>query len=335
MMGDLTSYKKTASSALEICVGVLTRDRPVMARKLLASLQKLEVPDNSRVSVVLIENGGSRDLARLTTEFSPCGAISALHYMNEAQPGVVISRNRALEFALNGNFDRLAFIDDDEVADPCWLKNLSQEMSRTGAELAGGPVRPFVRIAPDQIWKKIIWKGYQARCRHVEGRANLYHQLGFYGRTMLATNNWLVDTAFCRRHALRFDPQFNLTGGEDSDFFRRAVLLQAKTSWVPSAIVYEEIPSERLSFVYQFERSHDQSLVSYHRKYGKHTILKYLLTPVSAVFSAAQGLLLLLLAPLTLGHTLYRAARKFGAASGRISGLFGSRTEHYAKVTGY
>jgi cellulose synthase/poly-beta-1,6-N-acetylglucosamine synthase-like glycosyltransferase len=320
---------------VRVCIGVVTRDRPTMARNLLASLEKLQVPSNHEILIVLVENGPTQHLAEYAGSFHSGPTISGLSYIHETSVGVVNARNRALGFALDHSFDRLAFIDDDEIADAQWLQRLVAEMDLANANLVGGPVRPFVRIVPKAFWQRVIWRGYRARCRHLEAKANFYRRFGLSRLTTLATNNWMVDVGFCHRHALRFDPQFNLTGGEDSDFFRLVLETGGHVAWVPSAIAYEEVPAERLSFAYQFTRARDQSLVTYHRKHGDRRIFRYPFALLSAAFSSMFGLAFLLLVPLTFGRTLYQAARKFGAASGRIGGLLGQRTSHYAKMTGY
>ena len=151
---------------------------------------------------------------------------------------------------------------------------------------------------------------------------------------MLATNNWMMNLAFCRDHDLSFDMRYNMTGGEDSGFFRAAKLRGATTAWAPGAVVRECIPLERLTIRYQFRRARDQSLVSFYREYETRSALAWLRVPFSACYKFAAGTVLLSVAPVTGGGSLLAAIRAFGAASGRIGGLMGMKSSHYRKTTG-
>ena len=87
------------------------------------------------------------------------------------------------------------------------------------------------------------------------------------GTIPLATNNWLGDLNFLRSEKLRFDEQLGLSGGEDTMLFLEAKARGAKTGWAPGAIVFEMLPAERLTFEYQYRRSRDRSVASFHAKY--------------------------------------------------------------------
>ena len=68
-------------------------------------------------------------------------------------------------------------------------------------------------------------------------------------------NNW-VSSSFLRRHPeLRFDRELGRTGGEDMDFFYRAVRAGLRPVYSAAAAVTETEPPSRCTLRYQVRRS--------------------------------------------------------------------------------
>jgi hypothetical protein len=63
------------------------------------------------------------------------------------------------------------------------------------------------------------------------------------------TCNVLIDRARPEIRGLRFDPALGRSGGEDSDYFARVVLMGGRISYAPDALVTEPVAGERLSFL--------------------------------------------------------------------------------------
>ena len=116
---------------------------------------------------------------------------------------------------------RLCFIDDDEYPDRRWLVELVACWRTTGAELIGGPVRVAAPPALATSWQRLVNASLAARARRKERDAAADAARGRC-RTIV-TNNFLCDLRFAERHGLRFDETLLVTGGSDTDFFRRAV----------------------------------------------------------------------------------------------------------------
>jgi succinoglycan biosynthesis protein ExoM len=154
-----------------------------------------------------------------------------VRYLSEPQRGLARARNRLVHEA-RGEF--VAFVDDDEEVSPRWLAELCAETARHGADGGIGPVLPRFHASAPQ------WM--------VEGR--------FFDRERLPTGTVLhwksTRTGNCliRRAALTalagpFDLRFDLTGGEDSQMFRRLIAGGARLIAIDSAIVYEHLPATR------------------------------------------------------------------------------------------
>jgi glycosyltransferase involved in cell wall biosynthesis len=153
-----------------------------------------------------------------------------VQYVLEPERGLSSARNRALDNAMWA--DALAFIDDDEVPDPSWLNELVTAQQHYYADVVRGTVvSRFAQAVPNWIAKG----GFFERPRLATG-------------TVLkeaATSNVLICTQVLRRTGLRFDPQFSLSGSEDTDFFTELASSGALIIAANGAIVYETIPLER------------------------------------------------------------------------------------------
>lgn len=319
-----------------LCLAVATRARPGMLSNLVMALRSVETPDDTNVTFLVVENGPEVIVRPLLDRWEVDGSFKwPCDYLHIAAPGLVHARNAAIEHALATSQDWLAFIDDDEEPESGWLKALVAGETQSGAALAGGPVRPIVRKTPETVQTRAIWRGYLRRSKRKTAMALFYKQAGIVNVTTISTNNCLIDLRFIRQRGLRFDYRFNFSGGEDTAFFRDTLRFGGLTAWVPEAVVLEEVPEERLTFAYQYARARDQSMVTCRRKLEENRILTLVSAPLSAVFSLVVGVLLLAIAGPTLLRTLYPAARRLGAAAGRVGGLVGRSSLHYREASGY
>lgn len=305
-----------------------------MVRALLDSLAALEMPLEDRIDVVLVENGHRPELTDLSVAFSGRGRIGTVHHVFEPNIGISRARNAALEFVALRQYTHTAFVDDDEVVDPLWLVELAAEMDRSKADLVGGPVRPFLRARPQSMIRRSLWQSHLERSARFEKRSAELAANGEAGKVLVSTNNWLMRTDFWKTHGLRFSLAYNLSGGEDMDFFYRAKNLGAVTSWAARAIVMEEIPETRLSIRRQFETAREKAIFSYQKRHGDHVVAGWLRLPGIMAYKGLAGLFLMVLAPLTRGRTLLSGIRALGTAHGSLLGALGRHTEPYANVVG-
>jgi len=92
-------------------VAICTRDRPDDVRRCLEGIRNL--PDDGQ-EVLVVDNCPSTEGTRRVVE--DCGRA---RYVREDRPGLDIARNRALSEARH---EIVAFVDDDAVPDPNWLR---------------------------------------------------------------------------------------------------------------------------------------------------------------------------------------------------------------------
>jgi glycosyltransferase involved in cell wall biosynthesis len=105
------------TAGLDATVVICTRDRPVGLRAALASLQR---QTDSNFGVLVVDNGSSSpESAAVVEELG----LARCEYVVEPRPGLARARNRALDTVRT---DLVAWIDDDEVADPDWVRRLKE-----------------------------------------------------------------------------------------------------------------------------------------------------------------------------------------------------------------
>lgn len=107
----------------EVTVVVCTRDRPEGLRRCLASLQLQSYP---RLSLLVLDNGSRSDETRSVAQASK--GPHPLSYVYEPEPGLSNARNRSVKETTS---EIIAWIDDDETADPHWVCELVRGFAET------------------------------------------------------------------------------------------------------------------------------------------------------------------------------------------------------------
>jgi hypothetical protein len=164
-----------------------------------------------------------------------------IRYVREPRPGISHARNTGVEHAA-GRY--LAFLDDDEEADPRWLFHLLATLERFGADAVVGPVLPrFPPDAPDvDDYRRRV---YTRDAGVPTGTALLRWNIG----------NSIFDKGRCFVGAEPFLPRLGRTGGEDTVFLRQLTRRGCKMVWCGEAIVRESVPADRLDPAYLLRRA--------------------------------------------------------------------------------
>lgn len=163
-------------------------------------------------------------------------------YVHVAELGFSSVRNAALEAARG--YDILCFIDDDELPQEGWLRAHVDGLFRWEADILLGPV-DVTTPADAPAWLD-------------EGRLLRETQDRPEGRTggPVYSGNTSMRVAFIIGHGLRFDPRFNVTGGEDTEFFSRCRSHGAVIAWSRQARVTETPDQERLTIRWMMARNY-------------------------------------------------------------------------------
>ena len=291
------------------------------------------IPEKVKVTFLVVENDTeerSKDLIEtLRPAFKNCDLVYAL----ETEPGIPFARNRAATESIEIGSDLLLFVDDDEEVPRDWLQKIIQGYRNSEAKLIGAPLRARRPKEHLTFLQKLMFTNLKSRYRKKERRASRKASLKGTTGVTIVTNNWLAETSLFSEHNIWFDESMRHTGGTDSKFYAEVIAKGIQTAWVQGAHVYETIPPERLSFLYQYGRARDQSNTNFRRKNNGTVRLNLIvLTSILIKLIAVIGLIITL--PITAGRTLMTLARALGWIAGRIGAIAGSKSTLYSSTTG-
>ena len=232
---------------LKIDICVCTFRRPQMLAKLLESLINLEQTRDFTTSIIVVDNDCHQS-ARPIVENFQYNPKTSIQYYNEPRQNIALARNAAVNHAVG---DFVAFIDDDEVASPNWVKELVNTLKEYRADGVLGPVIGyFVEEIP--VW---IRKGKfcNQRTELVSGTELRFNQT--------ATNNCIISREALQSIPGPFDPVYGLSGGEDTDMFKRLIERGYHFFFSAEARVFEYIPPHRTSASFLLRRAFGGGLI--------------------------------------------------------------------------
>lgn len=312
---------------MKICITVCTRERPVLLRKCLESVCAQEIPEGVEADIAVIENH-REDISRFVTEEVARETGWTIHYVLEPEMGIPFARNRCGTFAADAGYDRLLYIDDDEVAHEGWLRRMVEATKAYPAEVHYGrvvytypPVTPSWMI-PDHANKRPTG----SELRKAEG------------------HNTFVDTAVFRKDGfgLSFDGGMRFSGGSDTDFFSRVHDAGGKIVWIAEAVVEELVPENRVTLRWQLHRTFRVACnISrlHEKRAGKpkamvKSLVKGIGRLANGVFLQAPASLVFLVSPERGRRQAFKAAKQVASALGSLGYLIGHQPQPYRKVDG-
>ncbi|MEX3007056.1 glycosyltransferase family 2 protein [Hoeflea sp. TYP-13] len=317
---DISLFYQSPSldtEAADIVVTVPTFRRPQQLAQTLRSIsdQRFDRP----YCVVVMEN----DDEHLH------GALAAREFLaGDRLPGlVIVAHQRGNCHAYNAgwrtvretfsNYNAIAVMDDDEEADPCWLRDLCRAADHFGADIVGAPQVPiFESERTDRLEEHPVFAPPYLH----SGRVPILYSSG----------NVLIGRQVLESMPMPYlDPVFNFIGGGDSDFYSRANEHGFLFAWCATAPVFEAIPDRRTSGSWLTARSRREGAISAmienRRRPGLSGRLRTL----------AKSLLMLAASPLrAVKHGFKHRSAAFGiyyvhVAIGRLLAEFGMINEQY------
>ena len=309
-----------------ICVAICTRQRPEMLRRMLNSCANVTSELRKELIFLVIENGPPEHAEAIVDEFKDRLRIK---YLNEPAIGLVNARNTAIESFLETDAEWYASVDDDGAISTDWAAGYLDAIATfPEAQAFAGPT-PQVELENATKW---------------------------YQRTEppvlpLGREHWNVSTAnvLFRRDLLspdgknlRFDHRYNLSGGEDTQFFRRLLKMGIPILWVPTAVILERVDEKRGEFKNRVRRS-----IQFAQNRGKIVFDEYGLIGGVAV-NVFQSTLFLFnaLVSVIVGGIVFIFSKKYGyklisngvrmycIAFGRLKSVFTKRASYYSVTDG-
>lgn len=224
---------------VRISAVVCTHNRAGYMAGALRSLERQTLsPD--RYEVILVDNASTDGTARIAAGFD---GLPGFRYLYEPALGLSRARNTGWRHA-RGEF--VAFLDDDAVADPCWLETILHafETVRPQPGIVGGRIRliwenPRPTWLGDELTTVLTALDYGDRPRLLTGRELLFGaNMAFPRRLIEAAGGFRTDLD--RRGS-------SLLSNGDSDLYRDIVAHGHPGYYHPEAAVGHHAHAARLT----------------------------------------------------------------------------------------
>lgn len=223
----------------DIAVVVCTYNRAEMLGRALESLVRQETNGEFRFEIVVVDDG-STDGTQVILQKTAKDSQVPIRCIRGEGRGIAAARNTGVA-ATSGEW--LAFFDDDQVAEPNWLKELHALALKTRSQCVGG-ARPLLLTVQELSRLSPI-------CRAILGEIGQGNEPTKCPRKQYpCTGNMLL-----RRSVFDKVGQFDesLTrGGEDIEFAARLRRAGLEAWFTPKAVVYHQVPASRLKESYHF-----------------------------------------------------------------------------------
>ncbi|HWK48163.1 MAG TPA: glycosyltransferase family A protein [Stellaceae bacterium] len=282
--------------AIEVSIVVLSYDRIALLERTLRSCLTQHLPGNAAFELIVADNHADRLAAGLVERLAAESAVP-ICYLADPVRNVSIVRNVGIA-AARGRY--VAFIDDDEAAEPGWLAGLYACLERTGTDAAFGPKLPEFETGQPPDWDP---EAQFYTCDFglpEDGEIILFGRLRKRGKG-LGTGNSMFRVATCFNEPEPFNVDFGNGNGEDTQLFFRLMKAGRRFVWCPSARVVEFIQAERMRFAYMRTRM---------KRGSQHYAVSRVATSRNRTITAAK-VALLGMAQIAVHAALYVATGEF------------------------
>lgn len=234
---------------IKIVVTVPTYKRPEQVLLTLKSLK--EQSTDMPFAIIVMDNHEDAEGAATASKFLQDNHLLGL---------VILAHDRGNCHAYNAgwttalehfpNFEWLAVIDDDEIADKDWLKNHIATAHQTNSDFVGGPqIQKFHKSAADHWHEHPVFQPHYSETGSVP--------------ILYSSGNVIISRKVLDQMPRPFlEPSFNFIGGGDSDFYRRSLEQGFTFAWCQEAPVYEDVPERRSTFSWVNARSMRNGAIS-------------------------------------------------------------------------
>lgn len=271
---------------MKVVVAVLTYRREEELHGCLLAIQSAAGHISGSVDVVI----GDNDPDSHHTEAYIPGAVRVHVGLKSVSAG----RQFLLAAARRDGYEYLAFIDDDELVSPTWLKVMLETAENNDCSAVAGPVSPL-NLKPSDL-------PLHVRTRHATG--TVVQSAG--------AGNLLLNLR--RVRLTDFDTEWKLSGGEDTDFTLRMSRDEGPIIWCDEGEVFEPVIASRLSRAWLVKRyfSNGRILCHAQRSIQPRAVLSRLPIRIIVLAVSVIRLILLPLSSRTFRYFLDNGVRNAG-----------------------
>jgi len=224
----------------QISLVIPTQRRPIGLETAVRSTFRQVGVDFGRLELVIVDNDQTPSAQALAASLATEAPFPVI-YVHEPAAGVANARNAAMARASGA---LVAFLDDDEEAEPGWLAALLDAQTRFDADAVFGKVQG--RAPAGELAHRTYLEQFFSRLGPAETGA-IEH---YYG-----CGDSLVRRAAMPHPTAPFSLDRNQIGGEDDQLFGAMQRAGARFAWAADALVYEDPVPERLTLRYALARA--------------------------------------------------------------------------------
>jgi GT2 family glycosyltransferase len=234
---------------LRISVIICTFRRTDSLLKAIDSLYEQTLPSN-QFEIIVIDNN-SMDKTEESLQLYIRNRIPKFKYINEKKQGLSYARNTGVNYSSS---PIIAFLDDDAIADSNWLSSLLEIYSTTQDAMAvGGKVLPIWSCQrplwlEDNMLRELSIIDWGDEKRPLIWPERIIGTNCSFKRSVFSKVG-LFDINLGRRNLL-------LLGNEDTEIQERIHEIGKLIYYTPNAIVYHQIPSDRVKKTYFYRRAY-------------------------------------------------------------------------------
>lgn len=226
---------------MDISVIVCTYNRAISLTRCLAHLSAQVVPSGVTWEVIVVDNNSTDSTRQVVLKAAENGF--SVCYVREEKQGLCYARNRGIEES-QGRI--IAYIDDDILVEPNWLRSMLLSFEETGCDAAGGRIYLETGGCPLPGWLGPILFGYLGYIDYGEERIDLDGR-----RCHPHGGNMAFRREVFERIGL-FDVNVGRVGnklfkGSETELFWRLSNTDARIIYEPHAKVHHIIKTEELT----------------------------------------------------------------------------------------
>lgn len=222
---------------IDVSLILCTYNREQWIGDAIQSLLKLQTDGGVNYEVIVVDNASTDNTPDVIAGIAATSDRS-VRYVRETRQGPSAARNRGIAEAKG---EWLAFIDDDERADPDWLLELLAMTAKKGVRVVGGAVQLISSeagaqpVSPDL--ERVLAPG---------GRRK--HECHFTPKHALNSGNQMLHRSVFEEIGV-YEESWT-EGGEDTELFTRLYEAGIESWYTPKAIVLHLVPPYRMSSGY-------------------------------------------------------------------------------------
>ncbi len=240
---------------LLVSVIIPTYNRPTYLKDALLSLLTQNF-DGERYEVLVVDNGPAAE-ARAPLEAVTKSALPVVRYIRESTIGLHNGRHTG---AREARGQVLAYVDDDVIVHPEWLKALVEPFADTQVGCVGGKVLPkWEDVNPPDWWSRID-DSYLSLLDLGDRQLTLSWPRTIHGCNMAIRRPVLYQVGGFNPDAIGDPRLIWLRGDGETGLLKKIYSAGYKVVYEPGAWLYHRIPASRLTPEYFFSRAFIQGI---------------------------------------------------------------------------